>query len=61
MKKIAEDYGFPFLPLQEKLTAAAEQYGAYYYSGDGVHPNTAGAELIAKSWLELFFKEIENR
>ena len=60
VKKIAENYNLYFLPLQEKLTAAAEKYGEYYYSGDGVHPNTAGAELIARSWLELFCSKIEK-
>lgn len=60
VKNIALDYGLYFLPLQEPLNEAANKYGAYYYSDDGVHPNTAGAELIAKCWLELFYREIDK-
>ena len=53
VRKIALDYGLFFLPLQQPLNEAVEKYGAYYYSGDGVHPNTAGAVLIANEWLKL--------
>ena len=53
-KKIAEDYGLFFLPLQEKLDKVAEKDGVKYYLPDGVHPSVAGAKLIAEEWLKLF-------
>ena len=48
-KEIAEDYGLTFVPLQEKFDEAAEKYGERYYLYDGVHPDVAGAALIAGS------------
>lgn len=59
VKRLAKEYGLHFLPLQEKLTAAAEKYGASYYLSDGVHPAMAGAKLIADEWLKIFNKEIK--
>ena len=53
-KKIAEDYGIPFVPLQKKFDEYAEKYGADKYLFDGVHPNVAGARLIADEWLKVF-------
>ena len=55
-KKIAEDYGAYFVPLQEKFDEAAKKYGAEYYLFDGVHPTAAGAKLIATEWLKVFEK-----
>jgi lysophospholipase L1-like esterase len=52
--KIAKDYDIPFVSLQEKFDAAAEQYGAEHYLYDGVHPDIAGGKLIAEEWLKVF-------
>ena len=60
VKKLAQEFNLPFLPLQEKLTQSAEKTKAEYYLVDGVHPNVAGATLIADEWVKLFKKEIEN-
>jgi len=60
VKKIAEDYGLYFLPLQEKLEEAAAKTDPIYYLGDGVHPNIAGAKLIADEWLKLFKEKVEQ-
>ena len=54
VKKIAEDYGLYFVPLQEKFDEVAEKYGVTYYLYDGVHPTAAGAKLIANEWLKVF-------
>ncbi len=54
VRRLAEKYGVEFLPLQERLTAKATQYGEKYYLGDGIHPTTVGAALIANAWLEVF-------
>ena len=53
-KEIARDYGLTFVPLQEKFDEAAEKFGGEYYLYDGVHPDVAGAALIASEWLKAF-------
>ncbi len=55
-KKIAEDYGGYFVPLQDKFDELAEKNGAEMYLYDGVHPAPAGAKLIATEWLKVFEK-----
>ena len=55
-KEIVKDYGLTFVPLQEKFDKAAEKYGEQYYLYDGVHPDVAGAALIAGEWLKAFEK-----
>jgi lysophospholipase L1-like esterase len=58
VKKLAEEYGAPFVALQEKFDEAAEKYGAVHYLYDGVHPDVAGGKLIAEEWLKVFRKEV---
>ena len=58
VKKLADEYGIPFVALQEKFDKAAEKYGAIHYLYDGVHPDLAGGKLIAEEWLKVFRKEI---
>ena len=60
VKKIAEDYGLCFVPLQATLDEAAGKFGAQYYVYDGVHPSAAGAKLIADEWLKVFRAEIDK-
>ena len=55
-RELAEEYGLTFVPLQEKFDEAAEKYGEQYYLYDGVHPDVAGAALIAGEWLKAFEK-----
>ena len=54
VRKLAEEYDVPFLPLQEQFSAKAAETGASYYLDDGVHPHIAGATLIADEWMKLF-------
>ena len=54
VKKLAEEYSLPFVPLQETLSKAAETSKVEYYLHDGVHPQVAGARLIADEWLKVF-------
>ena len=56
IKKLAEEYCLTFIPLQEKFDRAAELYGSSYLLYDGVHPDVAGATLIANEWLNAFSK-----
>ncbi len=58
VKKLAEEYGAYFLPLQERFEAAAEKIEGKHLLYDGIHPAPAGAKLIADAWLELFDSEI---
>ena len=53
-KRIAEQYDLAFVPLQSVFDAALEKAPAAYWTQDGVHPTTAGHELIAREWLRAF-------
>ncbi len=56
VRRLAEEYGLYFLPLQEPLEKAAEIYGAEVVLPDGVHPSVQGAVVIANEWMKLFEK-----
>ena len=60
VRRLAEKYGLYFIPLQEKFDKAAEEYGVEPFLFDGVHPNVAGATLIADEWMKFFNKEIKR-
>ena len=60
VKKLAEEYGLFFLPLQEMLGKKAEEYGVEPILFDGVHPMVTGASFIADEWLKLFFEKVEK-
>ena len=60
IKNLAKEYDLLFLPLQEKLTEKAKEYGEKHYLYDGVHPMVAGAKLIADEWLKVFEEKIEK-
>lgn len=53
VEKFAKKYRLYFLPLQKKFDEAAIKYGVDTYLYDGVHPNVAGATLIADEWCKL--------
>ena len=59
VKRLAEEYGLYYLPLQEKLSEAAKGKETEYL-GDGVHPVEKGAKLIANEWLQVFKTQIEK-
>lgn len=54
VEKLAKEYGAYFVPLQKIFDEKSEKYGVKPYLYDGVHPNTAGATLIADEWLKVF-------
>ncbi len=56
VKTLSEKYSLEFLPLQDKLDKAAEKTCAKDYLYDGVHPDIAGARLIADEWMKLYEK-----
>ena len=57
VKRLAEKYSLVFVPLQERFDAAnADAPADGYWLADGVHPTSAGHELIKQAWLEGFAK-----
>lgn len=58
-KKLADELGLYFLPLQSVLEEAAKKSSNQLVLSDGVHPNLYGTVVIANEWMKLFDK-IEN-
>ena len=58
VRRIADEFGQTFLPLQEMFDEAAKICPANYWLADGVHPTPAGHQMIADKWLAAFKKEI---
>ena len=59
-KKLAEEYDLAFVSLQEKFDEMAEKYGGEHFLYDGVHPDLAGANLIAEEWIKVFKTQVER-
>ena len=57
-KKIAEEFGLPFVELQEKMERAVETYGLKACLFDGTHPNIVGSKVISDAWLETFKTQV---
>jgi lysophospholipase L1-like esterase len=51
-RDIAIQFGAGFIPYQKIYDEAQKQAPGVYWTGDGVHPTLAGAQLMAKAWLE---------
>ncbi len=51
-KEIAGQYGAVFIPYQEVYDKAQQKAPGSYWTADGVHPNLAGARLMADAWLD---------
>lgn len=60
VKKLADNYGLYFIPLQEKFDDLSAKYGVEPYLYDGVHPNVAGATLIADEWIKFFREKVDK-
>ncbi len=52
-KKIAEDYGAAFIPLQSIFEEALQKSDVSYWCPDGVHPSMAGSYIMAEAWLSV--------
>jgi lysophospholipase L1-like esterase len=55
-REIADKYGAAFIPYQSIFDKAGKIAPGAYWTGDGVHPTLAGAELMAAAWLETVKK-----
>ncbi|MEJ2596664.1 MAG: SGNH/GDSL hydrolase family protein [bacterium] len=51
-KKISDEFGAVWVPFQEAFDRAIELADPTYWASDGVHPSMAGAQLMARTWLE---------
>lgn len=56
VKKLADEFNLPFVPLQEKLEELAKVHGADKCLIDGIHPAVFGARTIATEWMKTFKK-----
>ncbi len=52
VRRLSEDYGAVFVPLQEEFDKMCQVREASYWCWDGVHPTENGHGLIAKQWLK---------
>lgn len=52
-REIAIQSGAVFIPYQRIYDEAKKQAPGAYWTGDGVHPTIAGAQLMAKAWIEM--------
>jgi lysophospholipase L1-like esterase len=50
-KKMAKEFDAIWVPFQEVFDEAIKYAPATYWTGDGVHPSMAGAQLMAEAWL----------
>ncbi len=48
---IAAQFGAVFIPFQSIFDEAQKSAPGSYWTGDGVHPSLAGAQLMAEGWL----------
>ena len=51
-KDIAKKYKAVFIPYQKIFDEAQKKAPGAYWTGDGVHPTLAGAQLMAKAWTK---------
>lgn len=56
-REIAEEFNLIFVPLQEVFDEASKNCDIFELLWDGVHPTTAGHQLIAKQWKKYVFSE----
>ncbi|MCF8224350.1 MAG: SGNH/GDSL hydrolase family protein [Bacteroidales bacterium] len=50
-QKLAKEFEAVWVPYQKAFSTAAKKAPATYWTGDGVHPSMAGAQLMANTWL----------
>lgn len=50
-KKLADEFDAIWVPFQEVFDEAIKHAPAKYWTGDGVHPDMPGAQLMAEAWL----------
>jgi len=51
-KDIARQFRATFIPFQSVFDETQKRAPGSYWTGDGVHPTLAGAQLMAKAWMK---------
>jgi lysophospholipase L1-like esterase len=51
-REIAKQFRATFIPFQSIFNEAQKRAPGSYWTGDGVHPTLAGAQLMAKAWMK---------
>jgi lysophospholipase L1-like esterase len=51
-RDIAKQFRATFIPFQSVYDEAQKRAPGSYWTGDGVHPTLAGAQLMAKAWMK---------
>jgi lysophospholipase L1-like esterase len=51
-RDIAKQFNAVFIPFQSVYDEAQKKAPGAYWTGDGVHPTLAGAQLMAKAWMK---------
>jgi lysophospholipase L1-like esterase len=52
-KDVAAQFGAVFIPYQSVFDEAQKLAPGSYWTGDGVHPSLAGAQLMAEAWVSV--------
>jgi lysophospholipase L1-like esterase len=52
-REISDKFGATFIPFQKVYDEAQKHAPGSYWTGDGVHPTLAGAQLMAQAWLKV--------
>ncbi len=53
VKDLALEFNLAFIPYQNIFDEACKHEPAETWTYDGVHPTTAGSQLMAKAWLKI--------
>ncbi|MCM3782461.1 SGNH/GDSL hydrolase family protein [Neobacillus mesonae] len=53
VRKLSDDFDTLFVPLQKTFDQAVQSVNTEYWVWDGIHPTTAGHQLIANEWLKV--------
>ena len=51
-RKVADEHSTVFVPFQSMFDQALQFAPSKYWAGDGVHPSSHGAALMADFWLQ---------
>ena len=61
VKRLAEEFGCVFLPLQEKLKEASGECDSRYIVWDWVHPTMVGHEILTREWFRVAAPALERK
>lgn len=59
VEKLANEFNLPLVKVQDKFDELAKLNGDEFYLYDGVHPNIAGADVIADEWYKVYCQKVK--